>query len=74
MLSLRNLPTITTTQEAKNKYQPKSIIDFGTKTLSNKNLIQKYDTLIIDSYESFSPKKLDQILYFMKKGKNIIFN
>ena len=56
----------------KNKYQPKSIIDFGTKTLSNKNLIQKYDTLIIDSYESFSPKKLDQILYFMKKGKNII--
>ena len=56
----------------KNKYQPKSIIDFGTKTLSNKNLIQKYDTLIIDNYESFSPKKLDQILYFMKKGKNII--
>ena len=56
----------------KNKYQPKSIIEFGTKTLSNKNLIQKYDTLIIDSYESFSPKKLDQILYFMKKGKNII--
>ena len=56
----------------KNKYQPKSVIDFGTKTLFNKNLIKKYDTVIIDSYESFSTKKVDQILYLMKKGKNII--